>query len=115
MSDTSCQRFKMLARHRYLVPSDELIGDVTQVIADDLRLRAHSQNIVAEPLDQCCFPAGCHSAKRVPCVAGDQTELGGFNPKLPFDIGVSLARRLMVLYAIRAEAPLKKIDNAAML
>jgi len=97
------------------VPSDELIGDVTQVIADDLRLRAHSQNIVAEPLDQCCFPAGCHSAKRVPCVAGDQTELGGFNPKLPFDIGVSLTRGLMLLYTVRAEAALEKIDNAAML
>jgi hypothetical protein len=48
-------------------------------------------------------------------VAGDQTELGGFNPKLPFDIGVSLTRGLMLLYTVRAEAALEKIDNAAML
>ena len=94
---------------------DELIGNVIQVIADDLRLRADPQNIVADPLDQGCFPAGRHSAKRVPCMAGDKTELGGLNPKLPLDVGVSLARRLMVLHAVRAEAPLEKIDNAAML
>src|SRR5271167_1153977 len=96
---------QMLARHPSLVPSDELIGDAIQVIADDLRLGADSQNIVAEPLDQCCFPAARHSAKRVPCVAGDKTELGGFYPKLPLDVGVRLARRLMMLHAIRAEAP----------
>jgi hypothetical protein len=33
------------------VLSDELIGNVIEVIADELRLRADSQNIVADPLD----------------------------------------------------------------
>ena len=96
------------------VSRDELIGNVIQVIADDLRLRANPQNVVADPLDQRCFPAGRHGAKRVPCMARDKTELRGFHPKLPLDVSVSLARRLMVLHAIRAETPLEKIDNAAM-
>jgi hypothetical protein len=98
-----------------LVPGDELIGDVFQVIADDLRLGANPQNIIADPLDQRCFPAGRDGAERVPCVTGDQTELGGFNAKLPRDVGVSLGRRLVALDAVRAEAPLEEIDNAAML
>ena len=82
---------------------DELIGDVIQVITDDLRLRASLQNVVTGPLDQRGLPAGRHGAKRVPCVTGDKTELRGLNPKLPLDIGVSLARRLEVLHAVRAE------------
>jgi hypothetical protein len=96
------------------VSSDELIGDIVQVIADDLRLGADPQNIVANPLDQRCFPARRHGAERVPGMARDQTELRGLDPKFPLDIGVNLARRLMVLHAVRAEAPLEKIDNAAM-
>ena len=93
---------------------DELIGNVIQVIADDLRLGADSQNIVAGSLDQRCFPAGRYGAKRVPCMARDKAELRGLNSKLPPDIGVSLARGLMVFHAVRAEAPLEQIDNAAM-
>ena len=97
-----------------LVPGDELIGNVIQVVADDLRLRADPQNIVADALDQRCFPAGRDGAERVPCMAGDQAELRGLNAKLPLDIGVSLARRLVMLHAVRAESPLEQIDNAAM-
>ena len=70
---------------------DELIGNVIQVIADGLRLRADSQNIVAYSLDQRCFPAGRNGSKRVPCMAGDKAELGGPNTKLPFDISISLS------------------------
>src|SRR5712672_958766 len=94
-----------------LVSGDKLIGHIIQVIADDLRLRADSQNVVADPLDQRRFPAGRHRAKRVPCMARDETELRRLNRKLPLDVGVSLPRRLMVLHAVRAEAPLEKIDN----
>ncbi len=93
---------------------DELIGNVTQVITDDLWLGADLQNIVAGPLDQRCFPAGRYGPKRVPCMACDQTELRRLNSKLSLDVGVSLTRRLMMLHAIRAKAPLEKIDNAAM-
>ena len=60
-------------------------------------------------------PAGGHRAKRVPGVAGDKIELGGLSPKLPLDIGVSLTRWLMMLHAVRAEASLEEIDNAAMI
>ena len=93
---------------------DELIGNVIQISADDLRLRANPQNVVADPLDQRCFPARRYGAKRVPGMARDKTELRGFHAELPLDISVSLARRLMVLHAIGAETPLEKIDNAAM-
>jgi hypothetical protein len=43
----------------------------------------------------------------------DETELRWLDPKVSFDIGVSLSRRLMVLDTVRAEAPLEKIGNAA--
>jgi hypothetical protein len=44
------------------VSGDELIGDVVQVIADNLWLRADCQNVIAYPLDQRGFPASGHSA-----------------------------------------------------
>ena len=72
------------------VSGDKLIGNVIEVIANELRLRTDSQNIVADPLDQRGFPAGRHGAKRIPCMTGDKAELGGPNPKLSFDVGVSL-------------------------
>ena len=72
------------------VSGDELIGNIVEVIADDLRLRADSQNVVADPPDHRRFPTGCDGAKRVPCMTGDKAEPGGANPKLSFDVGVSL-------------------------
>jgi hypothetical protein len=57
------------------VSGNQLIRNVIQVIADDLWLRADSQNIVAGSLDQRRFPAGRHGAKRVPGVARDQAKL----------------------------------------
>jgi hypothetical protein len=72
------------------VSGDKLVGNVIQVIANDLRLRANSQNIVAGALDQRGFPAGRDGAERVPGMTGDKTELRGLNPKLPLDVGVGL-------------------------
>jgi hypothetical protein len=95
------------------VSGDELIGNVIRIIADHLQLRADPQNIVADLLDQRRSPADRHGAERVPGMARDQAEPGGLNPELPLDLGASLARRLMVLYAVRGVVPLKKIDNAA--
>jgi hypothetical protein len=48
-------------------------------------------------------------------MASDKTKLGGLSPQLFLDLSVSLARRLMVLHAVRAESPLEEIDNAAVL
>ncbi len=93
---------------------DQLIGNTVQVCTDDLRLRANSQDVVARPLDQGSLPARGDGAKRVPCMASDQTELRGLNPKLPLDISISLARGLVMLHAICAKAPLEEIGNAAM-
>ena len=61
---------------------DQLIGYVAQIIAHDVRLRADAKNIIADTLYEGSFPTGRHSAKRVPGVAGDQTELRGRNAKL---------------------------------
>src|SRR5262249_476181 len=97
-----------------LAPGDELIGNVVQVIADDLRLRPDSQDLVRRAPDQCRFPAGRYRAECVPGVARDQAELRRLDPKFPLDIGIGLTGRLMVLHAVRAEAPLEKIDNAAL-
>ena len=58
-----------------LVSGNELIGNVVEVIADKLRLRADAQQVVADTLDQRRLPARRDGAKRVPCVAGDETEL----------------------------------------
>src|SRR5262245_47987361 len=98
-----------------LVSSDELIGNVVQVIAHDLRLRTDSQNIVADALDQRCLPPCRDGAEGVPCVAGDETESGGLSRKLLLDISVSFPRRLMVLHAVGAETPFKQIGDAAVL
>jgi hypothetical protein len=76
---------------RSLVPDNELIGDIVEVVADDLRLRAYSQDIIPDALDQRCLPARRNGAKGVPRVAGDQTEPRRFGPQLFLDIAVSLA------------------------
>ena len=73
-----------------LVTGDKLIGNVVQVIADDLRLRTDSQNIIAGALDQCSFPTGRHSAKRVPCMAGNKAKLRGGDSKLLLDVAIRL-------------------------
>ena len=95
--------------------SDELIGNVVQVIPYYLRLRADSQSIIADTPDQRSPPARRDSAESVPCVAGNKKELVRFNSKLFLDISVSLARWFMVLHAIRAESSFKQIDDASML
>ena len=53
-----------------------MIGDVVEFVADDLGLRTHPQDIIADTLDQRCLPTCGYGAERVPCVAGDKTELG---------------------------------------
>src|SRR5579863_10059741 len=97
------------------VSGDELIGDVVQVSAYKLRLRADTQHVVAGSLDQRGFPTGRDGAERVPGMAGDKTKLRRSDAEFPFYVGVSLGRRLMMLDAIRAEPPLEEIDNVAML
>ena len=64
------------------MPSDELIGDVVQVIAYDVRLWANPQNVVSGTFDQSGLPAGRDGAENVPCVAGYKTELGRLNSEL---------------------------------
>src|SRR5262245_39851833 len=99
----------------FLVSADKLIGDVIQIIANDLRLRADSQDVIADPLDQRCFPAGRYGAERVPCMASDKAELRGANPQLLLDVGVNLARRLVLLDAVHAEPPLEKANDTGLL
>jgi hypothetical protein len=59
------------------VPGDQLIGDVVEVFADNLRLRAYSQHIVADALDQRALPARRDGPECVPGVTGNEAELGG--------------------------------------
>ena len=90
---------------------DQLIGDGVQVCADDLRLRADSQDVVAHPLDQGGLPARSDGAEGVPCVASDKTHLRRLNPEFPPNIGVGLLRGLVMPNAVRTETPLEEIDN----
>jgi len=87
---------------------DELIGNIVKIIADDVRLRTDAQNFIANALDERGFPAGRYCAKCIPGVAGYETKLRWADAKLPLDIGVSLARRLVVLHTIRAEPSFEK-------
>ena len=57
------------------VSGNELIGNVIEVVADDLRLRADSQQIIANTLNQHSFPARSDGTQRVPSMTGDETEL----------------------------------------
>ena len=95
------------------MPGDEQIGDIVEIAADNVRLRAYFQHIVANTFDQRGLPTGRDGAESVPGVAGDHTELGRCNPEPLLDIGVGLPRRLVMLRAVRAEAPFEQIDDAA--
>ena len=97
-----------------LVPRDQLIGDVIESVADNMRLGTDAEQVVAGALDQRGFPTGGDRAQRIPGVAGDQAHVGGFGAELFLDITVSLARRLVVFDAVGAEAALEQIDDAAM-
>ena len=94
--------------------SYELIGHVVEVVADNLRLRADPQDIIASTFNQRRPPASRDGTESVPCVAGDKTELRGLNRELSRNVGISLTRRLVMLHAVRTESSLKEIDNAAM-
>ena len=54
---------------------DKLICDIVEVVADDLRLRANSKQIITNTLDQRPFPACRDGTQRVPGMASDKTEL----------------------------------------
>ena len=79
-----------------LVSGDELVCDVVQVIADNLRLRANPEHVIADPPDQRRFPAGRDGAKRVPCMTGNETELERFDAKFFFDVAIGLRRWLVM-------------------
>ena len=51
----------------------ELIGDIIEVVADNF---AAADLVFTNALDQRCLPTCGYGAERVPCVAGDKTELG---------------------------------------
>ena len=88
--------------------SDKLVRDIIQVVADNLRLGADPQKIIANTLDQRSFPACRDGAERVPSMASDHAEFGGFNAKLLFNLSVRLRGRLMTLYGVHAKEPFKK-------
>jgi hypothetical protein len=96
------------------VAGDELIGNVTEVIADDLRLRTNSQEIIAFALDQSSFPTGRHRAERVPGMTGDHAELRRADGERLLDMGVGLGRRFEELDAIHAEASFEEIGDPAL-
>jgi hypothetical protein len=93
------------------VSRDQLIGDAVEVIAHDLRLWTHAQNIVADPPDQRGLPACRDRAEGVPGMAGNQTELRGPDAKLLLDMAVGLAGRLVVPDAVGTEPPFEEIDD----
>jgi hypothetical protein len=61
-----------------------LIYNLVQIIAHDPGLRTDSQNVVADPLDQRSFPAGCRCTKSVPRVAGDETDSSSLGTRRMF-------------------------------
>src|SRR6202012_5563175 len=94
---------------------DELTSDVVKISANHLRLRTDPKDIVPRSADQGTLPSSGDRTERVPGMTGDQAKLRGFNPQLLLDVAIRLARGLVVLDAIRAETPLEKIGNAAVL
>ena len=67
------------------------VGDVVEVVADNVRLGADCQDVVADAVNQRSLPACGDCAEGVPGVAGDETQLGRLNPKLSFDVTIGLA------------------------
>jgi len=70
-----CRTVRSAGLEPAFVSSDELIGDVVQIAADDLRLRPDPQHVIADPFDQRRFPTSRDGAKRVSRMAGDKAEL----------------------------------------
>jgi hypothetical protein len=56
------------------VPGNELIGNVIEVLPDDVWLRTNRQHIVPGAPDKRAFPTSRDCAERVPGVAGDQAK-----------------------------------------
>lgn len=48
------------------MPDNELIGDIVEVVADNLQLRAYCQDIVPDTLHLRCLAARRDGAERVP-------------------------------------------------
>jgi len=69
--------------------SNELIGDIIEVVADNLRLRADSEEVITDALDQRRLPTCRYGAESVPGVAGDKTELGRLSSQFFLDVAVS--------------------------
>ncbi|MGY4331838.1 hypothetical protein ACVWWG_006255 [Bradyrhizobium sp. LB7.2] len=82
---------------------DELLDNIDEIAADDLRLRTNSEDIVAGPPDKRSFPTGRHRTQGIPSVAGDHAELRGLGSKFMSDVGVGLRPRLAGLDAVHTE------------
>ena len=98
-----------------LVPDDELVGHIIQVIADDLRLRTNIQQVVTDALDQRRLPTGGHCTKRVPGMAGNQAKLRWVDAEFPSDVSIRLGGRFVLLDAVYAEASFEKPGDAAVI
>src|SRR5262249_34989943 len=98
-----------------LVLRDELIGHLVEIVADDPRLRADRENIVADALDQRALPTRCDGADDVPGVACDEAKLRGIGPQLLLDVRVRQWRGLVMLPPVGAESPPEHVRDPAVL
>lgn len=75
--------------------SNELIGNIVEIVTHDLWLWTNPHEIIARTFGKRGLPSRCDSAERIPDLAGDQTELRRRDAKFCCDRSISLRRRLM--------------------
>src|SRR5215472_15661398 len=102
----------ILRRFRHM-SGDKLIGDVVEIVADDVRLRADAKHLIAGAPDERPFPSSGDRAEYVPGVAGDKAKLRRRHLQFLLHMCVGFARGLVVFYAIGAESALEQVDDAA--
>lgn len=56
------------------VPGDQLIGDLVEIVTDDLRLGPTANTSFPAP-NEGSSPSGCDGAERVPAMASDKEQL----------------------------------------
>ena len=93
------------------VPCDELIGDVGEIVTDDVRLGTDPQHVIPAAPDKGGFPTGGDRAQRVPGMAGDQAKLRGLGLQFSLDIRIGFGCGLMALHTIGAEAALEQLQR----
>jgi hypothetical protein len=94
---------------------DQLVGDLTEVRAGNLRLGSDVQERIARPQDKRSLPTRRDRTQSVPGMASDQTDFRRLSLHCPRYSRVDFRRGLMTADVIDAEPPLEGVQQTGSL